>query len=104
MAQLAIFIDGAYVDHLMMEEFGGRLDYAKFAAGVRGIVAGRCGEAVDVLRTYYYNCLPHQSDPPTVEEQDRYAKARRFADALERLPRFQFRQGRLAPRGTRADG
>ncbi len=105
MAQMAIFIDGAYVDFLCRDEFGGkRIDFQKFAVALRDEVAGRSGGPVDVLRSYYYNCLPYQSDPPTPDEVQHYGEARRFADAIDRLPRFQYRQGRLERRGYDAAG
>ena len=58
----------------------------------------------DILRTYYYDCLPHQNDPPTRQESERYAQARRFHDALRMLPRFEIRLGRLQRRGEDSQG
>lgn len=104
MAKLAIFVDGAHVDFLLRDEFGrAHIDCALFAEAVRAAVAAKCAEPVDLLRTYYYHCLPHQSSPPTSEESERYGRMRRFTDALDKLPRFKFRQGRLAPRGVDAN-
>ena len=56
------------------------------------------------LRTYYYDCLPYQGSPPTEEERTRYTTQRRFFEALERLPRFSVRLGRLERRGPDASG
>lgn len=104
-AKLAIFVDGAHLDFLLRDEFGrAHIDYALFVEAVRSAVAGKCAEPLDLLRTYYYHCLPHQSSPPTQEESERYGRMRRFTDALDKLPRFKFRQGRLAPRGVDANG
>ncbi len=105
MAKLAIFVDGAHLDFLLRDEFGrAHIDYALFAEAIRAEVGAKSAEPVDLLRTYYYHCLPHQSSSPTTEESERYGRMRRFVDALDKLPRFKFRQGRLAPRGVDAIG
>ena len=95
---VALFIDGAYLDYVLRDEFSrARVDFTEMA---NSMVAG-----ADILRTYYYHCLPYQSSPPTAEESERYAARRRFFTALERLPRFQVRLGRLelryGPDGSR---
>jgi uncharacterized LabA/DUF88 family protein len=103
--KLAIFVDGAYLDFLLKEEFGrAYIDYALLAEAIRGEVAAKSAEPVDILRTYYYHCLPHQSPQPTQEESERYGRMRRFTDALDKLPRFKFRPGRLAERGKDEHG
>jgi uncharacterized LabA/DUF88 family protein len=105
MARLAIFIDGAYIDALAMKEFAGiKIDYAKLADEITRIVAHATPEPLDLFRTYYYNCLPYQSNPPTSEERVRFANARAFHQALCRLKRFEVREGRLALRGRDARG
>jgi uncharacterized LabA/DUF88 family protein len=57
-----------------------------------------------LLRAHYYNCLPYQSNPPTVDEKERYDKKYRFVDALNYVPRFQVRLGQLAVVGVDANG
>ncbi len=52
----------------------------------------------DDILSYYYHCLPYKSSPPTQEESERYSKMQNFLDALNRLPRFVVRLGRLARR------
>lgn len=100
MARLAIFIDGAYLDSVCREHFGGTgIDFEKFSEAIRTIVAAATPEPVDILRTLYYNCPPYQSNPPTLDESRRYAGFRKFAEALKSLRRFEFREGRLAFRG-----
>lgn len=97
MSRIAIFIDGAYLDHTLRGEFGeARIAYEQLSA--------QLAQGIDVLRTYYYNCLPYQSNPPTVDERDRFARAQSFCRALERLPRYEVRLGQLAYRGRRDDG
>ncbi|MBI4329020.1 MAG: NYN domain-containing protein [Chloroflexi bacterium] len=95
--RVAIFIDGAYLDHVLREEFhDARIDYAAFSKQLAG--------ESDILRTHYYHCLPYQGNPPTQEESERYAAQRSFYTALERNPRFTVRLGRLAYRGLDESG
>lgn len=47
------------------------------------------------VRTYYYTCMPYQSDPPTQDEKDRYIRASRFIYNVKRYNRFEVRLGRL---------
>jgi uncharacterized LabA/DUF88 family protein len=104
MSRLAIFIDGGYLSALSEEEFSVRVDCAKLVDEIRSIVASKATDAVDLLRAYYYDCLPYQSNPPTAEEVIRFANKRRFFTALQSLPRFVVREGRLAFRGLKANG
>ncbi len=48
--------------------------------------------------------MPYQSSQPSREESERYAASQRFFNALELLPRFEVRLGRLEFRGNRPDG
>ncbi len=89
--RVAIFIDGAYLDNVLRAEFGtARIDYQALSTALTG--------ASELLRTYYYDCLPYQGNPPTDEERARYSSRRRFITALEQLPRYAVRLGRLARR------
>ncbi|MHB8462720.1 MAG: PIN domain-containing protein, partial [Vulcanimicrobiaceae bacterium] len=91
--QAAIFIDGGYLSKVLQNEFEGqRIDFQKLALKMAG--------NDELFRAYYYNCLPYQSSDPTPAESERYGRARRFMDALNRLPRFEVRLGRLAYRGV----
>ena len=95
--RIAVFIDGGYLDYVLKDNnVFGKLDYRAFAEALRG--------QADLLRAYYYHCLPWQSATPTPFESERFAKMQRFLDSVDRLPRYMVRQGRLAHRGTRADG
>ncbi len=97
MSRVAIFIDGAYLGYLLKNEFAlARVDYEKLANQLAG--------GVDILRTYYYDCPPFQSSTPTQDEKERFAKAQSFFSALDRLPRYEVRLGRLAHRGFNAAG
>ena len=104
MARLAIFVDGGYVDALAEDEFSIWVDLGKFGEEIRQIVAAKTPESVDLLRTFYYHCLPYQSNPPTEEEKYRFGQKRRFFDALRYLSRFAVREGRLVLKGHNADG
>src|ERR1700736_4465549 len=95
LGRVAIFIDGGYLDFVLREEFdNARIDYEKFAAWMAG--------PNEMLRTYYYHCLPYQSNPPTDEERRRFSQAQSFFGRLCRLPRFHVREGKLAYRGRDA--
>lgn len=97
MSRIASFIDGAYLDFMLKEEFDtARVDYQK--------LSDKMANGLDVLRTYYYHCLPYQSNPATLEERERFGKAQRFFTVLRRLPRYEIRLGKLAFRGFDGDG
>ena len=90
----AIFIDGAYPDFVLRDEFqNARIDYRRFSERL-------VGES-NILRTYYYHSPSPQGNPPTSEESARYAAQRSFFASLERLPRYTVRLGRLAVRYDR---
>jgi len=83
--------------YLLKNEFAlVRLDYEELATKLAG--------GLDILRTYYYDCPPFQSSTPTPDEKQRFAKAQSFFSALDRLPRYEVRLGRLAHRGFNAAG
>lgn len=58
----------------------------------------------DIFRSYYYHCPAYQSNPPTPDESRRISQQQRFFAALNRLPRFTLRMGRLARRGPDSRG
>ena len=99
MANLAIFIDGAYAAKLA-ERFGVWVDYDRFGAHVTRDIAEAEGGALIRLRTYFYDALPYQGSPATLDEADRLSKKRRFFAALARLPKFKVREGRTVRRET----
>src|ERR1035437_5552422 len=97
MSRNAIFIDAAYFTFMTKNEFAGaKVDFGLLATKIAG---GR-----EILRTYYYDCLPYQSSPSTRDEQIRFGKHQNFHSMLTRIPRFEIRLGRLEFRGQRADG
>lgn len=92
MDKSAVFIDGGYLDKVLKQEFDAlRIDYLKLSEAA--------AEGTNRLRTYYYHCMPHQGDPPTREERQRYSSMDSFLHRLRQLPRFEIRLGKLARRG-----
>ena len=104
MARLAIFVDGGYITKLGAHEFSVWTDLGRLSEEIRLAVAAKAPEPVDLLRTYYYDCLPYQGNPPTADEAQRMGQRRTFFDALRRLPRYTVREGRLMFRGLDARG
>jgi len=101
MSRVAVFIDGGYLDHeLDNKRQGNRIDYN---ALVKNIV-DLSGANKEIVRVYYYHCLPYQDNPPTKAQSEVFGKAQGFFRALQRTSRFEVRMGRLALRGAKADG
>jgi uncharacterized LabA/DUF88 family protein len=97
MGVTAVFIDGGYLDKVLYHDHAGaRIDFEGLARVM--------SQPDDLLRAYYYHCLPYQSNPPTPEEQQRYSGRHRFTTRLSLLPRFEVRLGRLVCRGVDASG
>ncbi len=97
MGRIAIFIDAAYLQRTLKNEFtSARIDFEKL---VKEMAGGR-----EILRSYYYDCEPYQSNPPTTEEKERFGRVQRFHYALDKIPRFQVRLGKLAFRGLDENG
>lgn len=89
--RIAIFIDAGYLEKVLHKEFrGAKVDFGKLSSEL--------ARGEELLRTYYYNCPPYQSNPPTPEEIKRTSSADSFYAALKRLPRSEVRLGRLAKR------
>ncbi len=94
--KVAIFIDGGYLDKVLQNEFSyAKIDYQKLASWM--------SNNVSIFRTYYYNCLPYQSNPPTKEESERFSRRQKFHLSLNKLPHFEVREGKLEYRGYSAD-
>ena len=93
MGHCAIFIDGGYLTKVLENNFGRpSLDYQK--------LSDKLSAPNSRLRTYYYDCMPYQSNPPTLEEKQKHSAKSKFIHAIIRnVQRFQFRQGRLRKTG-----
>jgi len=91
MGRIANFIDAGYWHKVMRNHFHSPLvDFAKLSQVL----------AVDqeLLRTYFYDCLPFQDNPPTPEQKNFYSKRQSFVEAIRRIPRFEVRLGKLVRR------
>ena len=97
MGTRAIYIDGGYLDKVLQNE------YPQTKVDV-GQLVERMRASDTLLRAYYYHCMPYRSDPPTTDEERRYASKRRFIDALSYIPRFQVRLGHLNFQGLTDSG
>lgn len=104
MFRLAIFVDGAYLEQVAKKNHVW-VDYEKLSSQILSRVTARTASAtIDLLRTYYYNSLPYQSNPPTEDERKFFRKRRHFYDALERLSSFTVRLGVVKYRGKDNQG
>ncbi|MFQ5664357.1 MAG: NYN domain-containing protein [Terriglobia bacterium] len=93
----AVFIDGGYLEKVLhYDHQEPKIDFERLVRLM--------AEPDELLRAYYYHCLPYQSNPPTEEERQRYSSRHRFITALSYLPRFEVRLGKLAYRGQDTDG
>ncbi len=88
---IAILIDGGYMDKVLYEAGGVKVNFSKLSR--------RIAKDKEILRAYYYHCLPHLPQRPTVEEETHYTNKERFFNALQRLDDFEVRLGHLAARG-----
>jgi len=96
MGKVAVFIDGGYLKAILRDYFGqSKIDFLELSEKV--------AKPDTRFRTYYYYCMPYQSNPPTPEEKKRYDDENRFINALRFLPRFEVRLGRLR-KGMNPDG
>lgn len=104
MAKLAIFVDGGYISFLAEHHYQTWVDFEKLSNEVHHFVSERTEEPLDLLRTYFYDCLPHISNNPTEVESKRMSSKQRFFSALRHLRRYQVREGRLQHRGHDSQG
>ena len=79
--RVAIFIDGAYLENVLKEEFGRpKINFGTLSEQLAG--------SSEILRSYYYHCPAYQSNPPTEEERNRYSRQRKFFDVSRGLSRY----------------
>ncbi len=89
-------VDGGYFEKVQKTLTKGKIDFEKLATKMS------CG--MDLLRTYYYHCLPYLSQTPSEEEKGEYQKKQSFFKYLEYQPNFEVRYGRLEFRGLDSKG
>lgn len=87
MDRCAIFIDGGYLTAILRQKGNLKINFKKLSE--------RLSVNMIHLRTYYYTSMPFQSNPPTVDEKQRYSRANRFVNHLKKIPRFEVKLGRL---------
>jgi uncharacterized LabA/DUF88 family protein len=87
----AIFIDGGYLEKILKNEFDEtRIDFEKLSLEL--------AQDAQILRTYYYNCMPFQDDPPTEHQKEMYSRRDSFIARLQRLNRYEIKLGKLVKR------
>ena len=86
-----MLIDNGYFSAILRDEFQEqRVDYLTFSQSIcQGYLR---------LRTYVYDALPYQANPPTPEQSRLYASKTKFFETIKRLPSFEVRFGRQRPR------
>jgi len=90
MGKAIVLIDGGYLAKVLESVFHRPpFDFKNFSDALCQNV--NC----ERVRTYYYHCRPYQSDPPTISERNRYAEWMKFEKYLKKIPRLDFRAGRL---------
>lgn len=97
--RIAILIDAGYLNKVLSDEITikpSRIDHSKLAPHI----VSKINPNLDILRTYYYHCLPYQSNPPTDDERNRFSKMQRFFQLLEEFPSFEVRLGKLQRKGV----
>lgn len=89
MNRIGVFIDGGYFKEVL-KHFGlPKISYQRLADEVM-----KTNE--ELLRTYYYDCPPYVSSyEPTEDELQREDRFNRFISAIQQIPRFETRLGRL---------
>jgi len=88
LVRASVFIDGGYFQKVLQYVFHSpKINFEVLSNKI-------CGDC-ERLRTYFYYCMPYQSDPPTGVERERYASADKFIFSVSRLNRFEVRLGKL---------
>jgi len=113
MHQLAIFIDGAYLNKVIEKQFNGvEINYEALPKWI----SNQCRlDEPDVMRTYFYDALPwhiteeslsnnkprgqHCRDCLIDSSKNDLREKEEFFERLEEIPRFEVRLGRVAFRG-----
>jgi uncharacterized LabA/DUF88 family protein len=87
-----VLIDNGYLSAILRDEYeSARIDYLELSEEI--------SRGYQRLRTYVYDALPYQANPPTSEQSQLLAGKQRFFGAIGRLPSFEIRFGRQRPRG-----
>jgi uncharacterized LabA/DUF88 family protein len=97
MMRVVFLVDGGYLSAVLKQEGMLSQDGKKvpLALNYELFCKNLTGPDEERVRTYYYTCMPYQSNPPTEEEKERYTRHNRFIYNLKRYNRFEVRLGRL---------
>jgi uncharacterized LabA/DUF88 family protein len=88
-----VLIDNGYLSAILRDEFNSiRIDYLKLSEEI--------SKGFYRLRTYVYDALPYQGNPPTEYQSQLLASKQRFFHSIGQLPSFDVRFGKQRPRGT----
>lgn len=90
-----ILIDGGYYDsinYFLRETKGERIDLGRLSNNLCEVFE------IEHLRTIFYHAYPYQGEEPTDEEKEKYGRALRFFNLIDRLKKHQFKKtGRVRP-------
>lgn len=88
-----VLIDNGYLSALLRDEFNlARINYL--------FLSEEISKGYYRLRTYVYDALPYQGNPPTEYQSQLLASKQKFFHALSILPSFKIRYGKQRPRGN----
>jgi uncharacterized LabA/DUF88 family protein len=88
-----VLIDNGYLSAILRDEFNlARIDYL--------LLSEEISKQYYRLRTYVYDALPYQSNPPTPYQSQLLASKQKFFHSLGMLPSFKVRLGKQRPRGN----
>ena len=82
----AIFIDAGYVGKFAKTKH--------IRISFRDLVY-ELSSAANLVTCNYYNCMPIVSNPPTADEQRRYANVQKFHNRLKKIDKLKVKLGRL---------
>lgn len=93
MTKADLFIDGAFLDHIIKQANSGkhptRFDYEKFTDEVCKLFGWERN------RTYYYHCYPYEFQNANDEQKEFVKNRKAFLDSLKRTPCFILRTGKV---------
>jgi hypothetical protein len=77
MDKAGVLIDNGYFKRVVTALSAGGLDFEQFSQWV-------CKKVnAEWYRTYFYDCMPYQSNPPTLEERERTSRMDKFIYSLK---------------------
>ncbi len=86
-----VLIDNGYLAAILRDEYNGaRINYQ--------LLSDVISAGYFRLRTYVYDALPYQGNPPTAYQSELLAGKQKFFHALSQLPAFEVRFGKQRPR------